>query len=81
MEPEEREIEMSLIGNDFVIEPTPYQFRCAECHKKVRKGESCQVARRFGKVQKRLCANKQCRVDFDDAYWQERARQNQEESR
>lgn len=63
-----------LIGSDFVIEPATYAFYCGECGRRVSKGEPCQVSRRFGKVQKRLCQDEACRLSFDDAYWQERAR-------
>jgi hypothetical protein len=66
---------MPLIGNDFVIEPAPYTFRCDECERKISRGQSCQVSRRFGKVQKRLCERESCRQSFDDRYWQERARE------
>jgi len=66
---------MSLIGNDFVIEPAPYTFRCGECHRKIAKGQPCQTSHRFGKVQKRLCEREECRQAFDDAYWQGRARE------
>jgi hypothetical protein len=67
---------MGLIGSDFKPEDATYAFYCPECHARVAKGEACQVSRRFGKVQKRLCANEACRLSFDDAYWQERARQS-----
>lgn len=67
---------MALIGSDFSLEPSAYQFRCGECSVKVAKGEMCNVSRRFGKVQKRLCSKESCRQSFDDAYWQERARQS-----
>ena len=64
---------MALIGNDFKLEPTPYMFRC-DCGKKVKRGELPQVSRRFGKVQKRLCESEDCRLEFDDRFWQEQAR-------
>jgi hypothetical protein len=67
---------MTLIGSDFKPDTAPYAFRCSQCGNKVAKGEACQTSIRFGRVQKRLCADEDCRLSFDDAYWQERARQS-----
>lgn len=68
---------MALIGSDFQPEALTYNRRCSECGKKMQKGDNVLVSRRFGKVQKRVCSE-ECRLEFDNNYWQERARQSRE---
>jgi hypothetical protein len=66
-----------LIGNDFKPVVQAKTTRCSECGHKIQKGATALESRRFGKCQKRVCSE-QCRQDFDDAYWQERARNHEE---
>ncbi len=63
-----------LIGSDFIIVKAAHDCHCSECGKRIRKGEGCLVSVRMGKVQKRVCSE-ECRLIFDDAYWQQRARE------
>jgi hypothetical protein len=65
---------MSLIGNDFKLVVAPFAFNCGECGNHIPAGGRCLESVRFGKVQKRVCSE-DCRVSFDDRYWQERADQ------
>lgn len=64
-----------MIGSDFVWEETPAGSRrqCSECGTRHRK---MLVSRRNGRVKKVVCSE-ECRVDFDDAYWQHRADQRE----
>ena len=64
---------MSLIGSDFKVVLAIRDCRCSECGSRIAQGDKCLESVRFGKVQKRVCSEK-CRLDFDDAYWQEKAR-------
>jgi len=71
---------MSLIGNDFVPVVQTKAARCSQCRAKIPKGATALESHRFGKCQKRVCSE-QCRQDFDDAYWQERARERGQSAR
>ena len=64
---------MPLIGSDFVLVKASKPVRCSECGKHIAKGENVLESVRFGKVQKRVCSE-ECRLEFDDKFWQERAR-------
>jgi hypothetical protein len=64
-----------MIGNDFISEPAPYKLRCSECAKVINPGETCLVSRKDGKVKKRICGE-ECRLEFDNRFWQAAARRN-----
>ena len=63
---------MALAGSDFVVELAPRGFRCSQCGLYFSKGHTVLVARRDGFGRKRVCSE-ECRLDFDDAFWQDRA--------
>ena len=63
---------MALIGNDFNTIVLTHPSHCGECGKYLPKGTEMLVSIRFGKVQKRVCSE-QCRIDFDDSFWQGKA--------
>jgi hypothetical protein len=63
---------MSAIGSDFQRVKQTHRTRCSECGAGIPVGEIALESIRDGKCRKRVCSN-QCRIDFDDRYWQERA--------
>lgn len=65
-----------MIGSDFITRPAPRATKCSECGKHINAGESEMVSIRKGKVQKRVCSE-ECRLEFDNQFWQEVARQRQ----
>ena len=67
---------MSLIGNDFKLVVAPFAFNCGECGNHIPAGGRCLESVRFGKVQKRVCSE-DCRLTFDNNFWQEVARKRQ----
>ena len=62
-----------MIGSDFVKRVETRMVRCSECGKKILSGETSLVSMKRGKVAKRVCSE-ECRMVFDDAFWQEVAR-------
>ena len=66
-----------LLGSDFITVYAVKRCRCSECGRNIAKGEHCLESHRFGKLQKRVCSE-QCRLDFDDAFWQQKARERRE---
>lgn len=67
---------MSAIGSDFLRQVYPKPTRCGECGKMFPAGFEWLVSFRNGRVQKRVCGE-ECRLEFDNRYWQERARQRE----
>jgi hypothetical protein len=61
-----------LIGSDFIVGVALKPCACSECGKHIAKGDHVLESVRIGKVQKRVCSE-QCRLNFDDAFWQDRA--------
>jgi len=61
-----------LIGSDFITGVADKTYRCSECNKTIKKGDMILESVRFGKVKKRVCSE-QCRLGFDDRYWQGKA--------
>jgi hypothetical protein len=59
----------AMIGSDFVWIVNPYTRRCGECHKKVEKGERIMASIKGGKVKKYVCSE-DCRLEFDNEFWQ-----------
>jgi hypothetical protein len=62
-----------LIGSDFVLVILPLLVEVCPIRRRVRH----LGAIRMGKVQKRVCSN-ECRLEFDNRYWQDRAQQRKE---
>lgn len=61
-----------MIGSDFNIEQFSRAKRCSECLKKISVNTKCLVSRdRNGKNKKIVCSEN-CRLEFDDRYWQHR---------
>jgi hypothetical protein len=65
---------MALIGSpsSFAREAAPSARKCSECERRFPVGHVWLVARKFGRVQKRVCSE-DCRQTFDYRYWRERA--------
>lgn len=61
-----------MIGSDFKWKTYEHSVRCSECSQKSR---AMLVSERNGKVLKRLCSE-ECRLEFDNRFWQEAARRN-----
>ena len=61
-----------MIGSDFAWETFDRKRRCSECGTR---GRRMLVSRRGPgpKQVKKIVCSEPCRLDFDDAYWQERA--------
>ena len=59
-----------------MVEKVSRTSKCGECSKTIRVGSDSLVSRRYGKVQKRVCSE-ECRLTFDDRYWQERANEKE----
>jgi hypothetical protein len=64
---------MSLIGSDFVKVKATKPCKCSECGAHIGFGDECLESVRMGRVQKRVCSEA-CRLEFDNNYWQARAR-------
>jgi len=63
---------MPAIGSDFITRPAAKRTKCGECGCNIAIGAHEMVSIRKGKVQKRVCSE-ECRLEFDDCYWRERA--------
>jgi hypothetical protein len=68
---------MSLIGSDFKKVTATNPCKCSECGVHIAPGVECLESFRMGRVQKRVCGE-ECRIEFDNNYWQERAKQRGE---
>jgi hypothetical protein len=68
---------MTLIGSDFVKATVRMCCHCSECGQIIPRGSECLESVRFGKVRKRVCSE-DCRLTFDDNYWQEKAREREQ---
>ena len=64
-----------MIGSDFKTILVAIPSKCSECGKKLKPGDEARISTRKGKVMKRICMEEQCRLDFDDRFWQEKARE------
>lgn len=67
---------MTLIGSDFVKVNASRPCHCSECGHHIAAGAQCLESIRSGKVRKRVCSE-DCRLTFDDNYWQEKARERE----
>ena len=65
---------MSLVGSDFVEQCRDTDCRCSECGEKISSGTKFLASIRWGKTQKIVCGE-DCRQEFDNRFWQERARE------
>ena len=65
-----------MIGSDFVEIKNPYTRRCGECGRKVRLGEPILASIKGGQVKKYVCSEN-CRLQFDNRFWQAVVRKKQ----
>ena len=65
---------MSLIGTraDFEVEFLKRAASCSECYRTKGVGQTMLVSKRRDNVKKRVCSE-ECRQDFEDRFWQEKA--------
>ena len=69
---------MSAIGSDFQRVKQEHSTICSECGSGIPAGGIALESVRDGKCHKRVCSE-ECRLEFDNRYWQERARRRCEE--
>ncbi len=67
-----------MIGSDFVEHVSTRQRYCSECGVRIPAGIPAMVSIKNNRVRKVLCLSEDCRVNFDDHFWQEVARQRRE---
>ncbi len=63
---------MSAIGSDFQRVKQEHRTICSECGADIPAGGIALESIRGGKCRKRVCSE-DCRLEFDNRYWQERA--------
>lgn len=68
--------EGTVIGSDFIKRIETKMVRCSECGKKIMPSEESLVSIKRGKVTKRVCSE-ECRREFDAAFWESIAYDNQ----
>ncbi len=68
---------MALIGSDFVRVISDRVRHCSQlnCGKRIKKGDTCLMSIRDGKVKKIVCSE-DCRQDFDAEFWEGAAQRN-----
>lgn len=66
--------DVAPVGSDFVEILCLAMRRCSECGRKIFKGETMLAAKtKDGTILKYVCSE-DCRLEFDNRFWQERAR-------
>ena len=69
-----RRSDVNAVGSDFVEMVCAGTRNCSECHKKIFKGKKLLAAKtKDGTILKYVCSE-DCRLEFDNRFWQERAR-------
>mgnify|MGYP006992515625 CR=1 FL=1 len=63
---------MALIGNDFITQIIDREFRCSECGITRPAGHPWLTSIRGKSIRKRVCSE-ECRLQFDDRFWQHQA--------
>lgn len=66
---------MNLIGSDFVKMVSDRRRRCSQCGGKIKKGDTCLLSIRGGKVKKIVCGES-CRQEFDAEFWEAAAQRH-----
>lgn len=65
-----------MIGSDFIEMQSMERKRCSECGRNIEPKTNYLASIKRGKVKKIVCGE-QCRLDFDDRFWQDVVDQKQ----
>ena len=65
-----------MIGSDFKPKLYRKTIRCSECGLKFPAGSMMLVSEKSGKIKKVVCSE-ECRLDFDNKFWQAAATKNE----